>query len=90
MGNNRQWQVMAGRVNSPQRPLAATGAALPFQSKCNRQGRLLADRVNSRSSPKAVGRRSRGYLALYRYVAEIDTVFVLALCSQREAGYTRT
>ncbi|MBA3904269.1 MAG: type II toxin-antitoxin system RelE/ParE family toxin, partial [Rhodocyclaceae bacterium] len=34
--------------------------------------------------------RSRGYVALYRYVAEIDTVFVLALRSQREAGYTRT
>lgn len=37
-----------------------------------------------------IGRRSRGYVALYRYVAEIDTVFVLALRSQREAGYTRT
>jgi len=36
-----------------------------------------------------IGRRSRGYVALYRYVAEIDTVFVLALRSQREAGYTR-
>ena len=34
-----------------------------------------------------VGRRARGYVALYRYVAEIDTVFVLALRSQREAGY---
>ena len=36
-----------------------------------------------------IGRRSRGYLALYRYVAGIDTVFVLALRSQPEAGYTR-
>lgn len=34
-----------------------------------------------------IGRRSRGYVALYRYVAEIDTVFVLAVRSQREAGY---
>jgi toxin ParE1/3/4 len=34
-----------------------------------------------------IGRRSHGYLALYRYVAEIDTVFVLAVRSQREAGY---
>ena len=34
-----------------------------------------------------IGRRARGYVALYRYVAEIDTVFVLALRSQREAGY---
>jgi plasmid stabilization system protein ParE len=36
-----------------------------------------------------IGRGSRGYVALYRYVAEIDTVFVLALRSQREAGYKR-
>jgi plasmid stabilization system protein ParE len=34
-----------------------------------------------------IGRHSHGYVALYRYVAEIDTVFVLALRSQREAGY---
>jgi len=34
-----------------------------------------------------IGRRSRGYVALYRYVGEIDTVFVLALRGQREAGY---
>ena len=36
-----------------------------------------------------IGRRSRGYVALYRYAAEIDTVFILALRSQREAGYRR-
>jgi plasmid stabilization system protein ParE len=34
-----------------------------------------------------IGRRSHGYVALYRYVAEVDTVFVLAVRSQREAGY---
>jgi toxin ParE1/3/4 len=34
-----------------------------------------------------IGRGSRGYVALYRYVAAIDCVFVLALRSQREAGY---
>lgn len=34
-----------------------------------------------------IGRRSHGYIALYRYVAAIDTVFVLAVRSQREAGY---
>lgn len=36
-----------------------------------------------------IGRRSRGYVALYRYVSDMDTVFVLALRSQREAGYTQ-
>ncbi len=34
-----------------------------------------------------IGRQSRGYVALYRYVPEVDSVFVLAIRSQREAGY---
>jgi len=33
------------------------------------------------------GRRSRGYVALYCYLTEIDTVLALALRGQREAGY---
>lgn len=37
-----------------------------------------------------IGRRARGYVALYRYVAELDTVFVLAIRGQKEAGYTGT
>ena len=37
-----------------------------------------------------VGRHARGYVALYRYVAELDTVFVLAIRGQKEAGYTGT
>ncbi len=36
-----------------------------------------------------IGRASRGYVALYRCVPDVDTVFVLALRSQREAGYKR-
>jgi len=36
-----------------------------------------------------IGRGARGDVALYRYVPEIDTVFVLAVRSQREAGYAR-
>ncbi len=35
------------------------------------------------------GRDSRGYVALYRFVASIDTVFVLAVRSQRESDYKR-
>lgn len=34
-----------------------------------------------------IGRGSHGYLALYRYVPEIDTVFILAVRSQREVDY---
>jgi|SRR4051794_14318422 toxin ParE1/3/4 len=36
-----------------------------------------------------IGQGSRGYVALYRFVASIDTVFVLAIRSQRESGYKR-
>jgi hypothetical protein len=34
-----------------------------------------------------IGKESQGYVALCNYPAELDTVFVLAICSQREAGY---
>lgn len=36
-----------------------------------------------------IGRGSHGYIALYRYISEIDTVFLLAIRSQSEAGYLR-
>lgn len=36
-----------------------------------------------------IGRASRGYVALYHHVAALDTVFVLALRSQRESGFKR-
>jgi toxin ParE1/3/4 len=34
-----------------------------------------------------IGRKGCGFVALYRYVEELDAVFVLAVRSQREAGY---
>jgi len=34
-----------------------------------------------------IGQRSKGYVALYKFVAEIDTVFILAIRAQKEAGY---
>ena len=36
-----------------------------------------------------LGNKIRGYLALYKYVAELETVFILAIRSQREPGYVR-
>ena len=36
-----------------------------------------------------IGRDARGYLALYRYESLMDMVFVLAIRSQREAGYAK-
>lgn len=37
-----------------------------------------------------IGRSARGYVALYRYIEQADTVVVLAIRSQREAGYSGT
>ena len=51
---------------------------------------LIGRPVSAGRRELVIGRRTRGYVALYRYVAEIDTVFVLALRSQREAGYKGT
>lgn len=36
-----------------------------------------------------IGRDATGYVALYRYLPVIDTVLILALRAQREAGYAR-
>jgi plasmid stabilization system protein ParE len=52
------------------------------------QNPLIGRPVHTGKRELVIGRRSHGYVALYRYVAEIDTVLVLALRSQREAGYT--
>jgi len=37
-----------------------------------------------------MGRPGRGYVALYRDLPALDTVVVLAIRSQREAGYSRS
>ncbi|MBK9022340.1 MAG: type II toxin-antitoxin system RelE/ParE family toxin [Sulfuritalea sp.] len=49
---------------------------------------LIGRPVANAKRELVIGRRSHGYVALYRYVPEIDTVFVLAIRSQREAGYS--
>ncbi len=37
-----------------------------------------------------IGRHARGYVALYKYVAALDAVFVLAVRGQKEAGHINT
>jgi plasmid stabilization system protein ParE len=51
------------------------------------QNPLIGRPAESDMRELIIGRRSSGYVALYRYVAELDTVFVLAIRNQREAGY---
>lgn len=50
---------------------------------------LIGRPVGGGKRELVIGRGSRGYVALYRFVASIDTVFVPAIRSQREAGYQR-
>ena len=50
---------------------------------------LIGRPVEAGRRELVIGRGAHGYLALYRYMAEIDTVLVLAVRSQREAGYAR-
>ena len=37
-----------------------------------------------------IGRDATGYVALYRYLSEFDTVLILAIRAQREAGYAQS
>ncbi len=48
---------------------------------------LIGRKVKDGKRELVIGRASRGYVALYRFVPQIDTVFVLALRSQRELGF---
>jgi len=50
---------------------------------------LIGRPVKGSRRELVIGRGSRGYLALYRFVEDIDVVFVLAIRSQREGGYAR-
>ncbi|MGH8615382.1 MAG: type II toxin-antitoxin system RelE/ParE family toxin [Gammaproteobacteria bacterium] len=51
---------------------------------------LIGRPVSADTRELVIGRSARGYVALYRYIEQIDTVFVLAIRSQREAGYARS
>ncbi len=50
---------------------------------------LIGRKVKGGKRELVIGQGSRGYVALYRFVTDIDTAFVLAIRSQRESGYKR-
>ena len=51
---------------------------------------LIGRKAKGGKRELVIGRASRGFVALYRYVPGVDTVFVLAVRSQGEAGYKRS
>jgi toxin ParE1/3/4 len=50
---------------------------------------LIGRRVKGGKRELVIGRASRGYVALYHYINDIDVVFVLAVRGQRESGFKR-
>lgn len=54
-----------------------------------RHNPLIGRPVDDGQRELVIGRDARGYLALYRYGSLMDMVFILAVRSQREAGYAK-
>lgn len=50
---------------------------------------LIGRAVRTDLRELVIGRGPRGHVALYRYLGELDMVFVLAIRSRIEAGYGR-
>jgi toxin ParE1/3/4 len=50
---------------------------------------LIGRPVKAGKRELVIGSGSRGYVALYRHVQAINTVVVLAIRNQREAGFKR-
>ena len=50
---------------------------------------LIGRAVRADLRELVIGRGAHGYVALHRHIAEIDTVFILAVRGQKEAGYAR-
>jgi plasmid stabilization system protein ParE len=48
---------------------------------------LIGRPVKNGRRELVIGRESYGYVALYRFVARLDTVLVLAIRNQRESDY---
>jgi toxin ParE1/3/4 len=78
-------QVQYGVEDTPER-MAEIIEAIQVLAKSP----LIGRQVKGGKRELVIGQRSRAYVALYLYVPEIDTVFVLAFRSQRESGYKRS
>ena len=50
---------------------------------------LIGRKVKGGTRELVIGRGSHGYVALYRYVSEIDVAFLLAIRAQRESSFKR-
>lgn len=77
--------LLAHEVDNPVSRIEVIIAALDVLASSPLLGRPRDDQLRE----LIIGRGSSGFVALYQYVEEMDVVFVLAIKSQREAGYVR-
>ena len=79
------YQAKHGSLDTPER-VAVIAEALQILA----HSPLIGRKAKGGKRELVIGKEPRGYVALYRYVPDIDTVFVLAIRSQRESGYGRS
>lgn len=48
---------------------------------------LIGRPLGSGKRELIIGQQTHGYLALYKYIPDIDTAFILTIRSQKELGY---
>lgn len=77
--------LVSHEVEDPGQRIAEIIAALDVLV----QNPLIGRPVANAKRELVIGRRSHVCVALYRYVSKIDRVFVLAIRSQIEAGYSQ-
>jgi plasmid stabilization system protein ParE len=82
--------LQAFEVADPDERVDEIIAALDILEQNPLIGRPLPGGSDAQLRALIIGRGSRGYVALYSYLPELETVFILAMRSQREAGYART
>ena len=75
------------RFEVPDGPARITGLLAAIDIL--RHSPLIGRPVRAGRRELIVGQGGRGYVVLYRHVPAVDTVFVLAIRSQREEGYKR-
>jgi len=75
-------------VNAAKRAMLAIREAFRPLPHAPTIGRLVEDSEDLRELVIDFG--ASGYLALYRFAPELDTVFVLGVRSQRELGFNKT
>jgi toxin ParE1/3/4 len=51
-------------------------------------GRPTRAGVSNGNRELVIGRNSKGYVALYRYLEELNEVWILSIRHQKEAGYS--